>query len=539
MKTKPIAKIVSRLSRAVLIAGAVFLWPASVLYARPTAAIIYPNDAKITEHLSVDVISEKDRSRASFFLPIHAVQDTLTVDTGPGAGMIISSVTVLEQTLPYADEAQALKNKLKALHQKKSEYETRIKAATATIDFWQTRAKTQPKTPESVDSVEKLGQAIGRGITAAYDEIFQHNQSLEDLAEQINDVQKELDDLTGAARKRWQVTVYFSGAPKTKPGGPIDLVCTYHIQNCGWRSAYTINALPENAETRLGWYAEITRNTGIDWEGVALTIATARVVTRPEPPFLRDWIIAPHEPVDYPMAQRKAVMSEEVMMMAAPQEDADKTGGAPPEPEQAAGFTFDTYDLGNHAIKSGETRRVTIRDLTLKSDFKYLVRPQADPQAFLFAQIDVKDADFIKLPEGDATFLVDSAFIANRLFSMQDKEQKVFFGSDPQVDVKLTILDKKSNETGFLMGKKHFQWGWKVSVNNLKAQKIDILMEDAAPQIRDDRIKLKELFDATAPEKEDNTLKWTFSVPAHEEKTVEYGFSITYPDDMTLSFGGR
>lgn len=502
--------------------------------ARPTDAVIYPYDAKITEHLTVDVITENSRSRASFSLPIHAVTDTLAVAPASGAGLGIASVTVDEETLPYADQARTLKDRLKDLTRKKSEGEARIKAAAARIDFWQTRAKTQPETPESADALEKLGAAIGRGITAAHDEIFTHTLALEELAEEINEVQKELDALTGAARKRWQVTVYFSGKPNVKT----DLVCTYHIQNCGWRSAYTINALPEKAETRLGWYAEITQNTGIDWTGMNLKIATARVITRPEPPFLRDWIIAPKAPATYPMARQKSVMSEEAMLMSAPQE-ADMAGGAPQEPEQTAGFTFDTYDLGKHAIASGETLRVTIRELALKSDFKYLVRPQTDPQAYLFAQINVKDADFIKLPEGDAAFLVDSAFIANRRFSMQDKEQKLFFGPDPQVDVRLTILDKKSDETGFLIGKKHYRWGWKVAVNNLKAHNIDVLMEDAAPQIRDERIKLKEIVDDTAPKQEDNILKWTFSIPAHGEKSLEYGFSITYPDDMALSFGGR
>lgn len=521
-----------------LVFAAIALFIPQGVYARPTAAVIYPDDAKITEHLSVDLISEKDHYQASFFLPIHAVKDTLSVDTEPGTGMDISSVTVEEQILPYKDEAQALKDQLKDLKQKKSEGETRIKAATARIDFWQTRAKTQPETSESVESVEKLGAAIGRGITAAYDEIFIHTRALEELAEKIKEVQKELDALTGAARKRWQVTVYFTHAPNEKHGGAMNLICTYHIRNCGWRSAYTLNALPEKSETHLGWYAEITQNTGIDWDEVHLKIATARVITRPEPPFLRNWIISPELPAKYSMARQKSGMPEETMLMAAPQA-ADMAGSGFMEPEQMAGFTFDTYDLGKHAIASGESRRVTIRDLTLKSDFKYLIRPQADPQAYLFAQIDVKDADFIKLPEGDATFLVDAAFIANRRFSMQDKKQKLFFGSDPQVDVKLTTLDKTSDETGFLIGKKHYRWNWKVAVNNLKTHKINVLMEDAAPQIRDDRIKLKEIFDDMAPKKEDNILKWTFSVPAHAEKTVEYGFSVTYPDDLPLSFGGR
>jgi hypothetical protein len=232
-------------------------------------------------------------------------------------------------------------------------------------------------------------------------------------------------------------------------------------------------------------------------------------------------------------------MPQEALMFEADQVSADMAAGAPPEPEQETGFNFDTYDLGKRSIKAGESPRFTIREMVLPSDFKYLIRPHQTPQAFLFAQVSVNKDDFIKLPMGNATFLVDSAFVANRPFSMLDKEQKLFFGSDPQVDVKLTTLEKKSSETGFLIGKKQYQWGWKVSVNNLKAHKIDILMEDAYPQIRDKRIKLEETFNDTSPQKEDNTLKWEFPVLPNTEIAVEYGFSVTYPDEMEVTFGGR
>jgi len=384
--------------------------------------------------------------------------------------------------------------------------------------------------------VEKLGNAIKTGVTIAYDEIYQHKQSLEDLAGKIQEIQKQLDDLTGAAKKRWQVNVYLVGKPQPK----IELTFSYHIRNCSWRPTYTINALPAKSKAELNWYAQINQNTGIDWEGLELKIATAQVVTRPEPPFLRDWVIQPRKPIEYSKTRHKGVMAEDALMSMAPQISADMAAGAtPPVPQQEAGYAFDTYDLGKCSIKAGESRRYTIRKMELNTDFKYMIRPHATPQAFLFAQIDVKKEDFIKLPKGNATFLVDSAFIANRLFAMHDREQKLFFGSDPQVDVKLTTLEKKSDETGFLIGKKKYQWGWKVSVNNLKAHKIAVLMEDAYPQIRDKRIKLKENFNGTSPQKEDNLLKWTVPVLPQTETVIEYGFSVTYPDEMDLSFGGR
>ena len=531
----------SRFNFDILIIAALFMLiiMPSDGFAKPVAAIIYPNDAKITEHLTADIETNAAQHTATFFLPIHVQTETLSINAPAKAGMQITSVHIEEKMLPVADQAEHLESRLKALKQKKSEFETRIKAGTAYIDFWQTRAKNQPDTIESIDAVEKLGHAIKKGITDAYDEIYLHNRSIEDLEEQIRQIQKQLNDLTGAAQKRWQITVYLTGTPQPA----IDLTCSYHIRNCSWRPTYTINARPAESEIELDWYAEITQNTGIDWNNIDLKIATARPVIRPEPPFLRDWIIQPQKPVEISKTQRSRFMAEESLMAKAPMMNADMEAGAAMEPEQEAGFSFDTYKLGRHTLKAGDSPRFTIREMSLNADFKYLIRPQAAPQAFLFAQLDDPDSEspeeFLKLPQGTATFLVDSAFIAIRQFSMHDRKQKFFFGSDPEVDVTLTTLEKKSDETGFLMGKKRYQWGWKVAVHNLKSHNISMLMEDAYPQIRDERIKLKETFDKMPPEKEDNLLKWSFPMPPNTEKEIEYGFSITYPDDMTLSFGGR
>jgi hypothetical protein len=202
---------------------------------------------------------------------------------------------------------------------------------------------------------------------------------------------------------------------------------------------------------------------------------------------------------------------------------------------------FDTYDLGKQTIPPGETRRVDIRKKNWKADFKYLVRPHESLQAFLFAQIDAaagKD-EFVKLPQGTATFLIDSAVVSARMFSWVDPEEKLYFGSDPQVGVKMDLLSKKSGEKGIFTGKKTYEWGWKITLSNLKSHDIQILMEDAYPQIQDERIKLEETFSGIAPEKDNNLLKWTFEIKPRAKTEIQYGFSIIYPDELNLNFGGR
>lgn len=505
-------------------------------HARPVAVTLYPNDAKITEQTAVDLAADGDAYSAQFFLPIHAVKDTLTVNTSPADNLWITSVTVEPETLPVEDKIKELKTRLKDLNRKKTEYENRIKANTACVAFWQNQADNTPEKIENIESVEKLGIAIKKGVTEASDEMYNLSVSLEDINEQIVTVQDELNKLTGSAQKRWAATVYLTGKTARPSGKPVVLTVSYHIQNCGWQPAYTLNAHPDKSSVELKWVAKITQDTGMDWESVDLKIATAQTVTQPEPPGLRGWIIQTVAPI----VLQESRMMKSAMPAAAPQEAADALmAGAPPAPERETGYIFGTYSLGKRTLAAGETRHITIRELGLKADFNYLVRPQETPQAFLFAMLEVKDADFIQLPQGEATYLIDSAFVGSRMFSMTDKTQKLFFGPDPQVDVTTDLLEKKSGEKGLLSDKKSWQWGWKVTVNNLKPHPIQVLMEDAYPQVRDERIKLSETFTGVTPKKEDNLLKWSFPVAAKTKVPVDYGFTIIYPDDMDVYLGGR
>lgn len=509
---------------------------AATTTARPVSVVLYPSDAKITEAISVTPTMEGDAASAKFFLPIHALKDSLTVTVHPEDNFLITSVSVRPETLPAADNVKTLKEKLKNLNRKKNETENRIKANTACAAFWQRQADGIPEKLEAAESIEKLGEAIKKGMIAASDELIGLNVSLEDIAEQIRLVQEALDKLTGSARQRWAVTAYLTGKAAGVASTPVRLILSYPIANCGWRPIYTLNAHPASASVSFTWAADIIQDTGVDWEDVNLKLATARAVTQPEPPELRDWVIQPKEPI---LRQESPMSKAALPFAAAPQAMENDMAGALPAPERKAGYAFDTYDMGNRTLPTGESRHIALRELTLKADFKHLVRPQETPQAFLFAVLDIKDDAFVQLPEGEAAYLIDSAFVGARPFSMTDKNQKLFFGADPQVSVKMDLLTRKSGEKGLISDKKTWEWGWKATLENLSPHAIAVVMEDAYPHVRDKRIILEETFGGPNPKKEDNRLTWSFPVAAKTKTTVEYGFSITYPEDMALDLGGR
>ncbi|MCU0600544.1 MAG: mucoidy inhibitor MuiA family protein [Desulfobacterales bacterium] len=477
------------------------------------------------------VQTDGNRTIARFSIPVHADKDTLTANTPAESGMLVTSIRTELLTPDETDKVKELKNKLNDLLRQKADIDARIKADTAYISFWENLGSNLP---EKTESVERLADAARKGITDAHNEIFKLTQSLEPLNNKIDDIQKQIDNLTGHSEKHWQVAVYLN----KKAADTIALTYSYYIGNCGWEPVYTLNAHPGKSEIEFVWYADITQNTGLHWDNIDLTLAAAQARPQPEPPLLGDWIIAPVQ--IYP--QRKAAMAPEQLRASAPAEmDADHAESAPPEPTRSEGFLFDTFALGKQTLAPGEAGRIDIRKSTWKAAFRYLIRPYESPQAFLFAQLEIAGDknEFIKLPQGMATFLIDSAVVSSRSFSLVDPEEKLYFGSDPQVNVKMDVLSKKSGEKGIFAGKKTYEWGWKITLNNLKNHEINILMEDAYPQLQDERIKLEESFSGVTPEKDKNLLKWAVEVKPRSKTDIQYGFSIIYPDDLNLNFGGR
>jgi len=500
-------------------------------FSKPVAVDLYPTGAKISEQAGLSVEAEGMRPVARFSIPAYADKETLTVNTTPDSGMLVTSIQT--ELLPFkeTDKIKELKTRLTGLLFQKTDLDSKLKADMVYIGFWENLGE---HLPEKTESVDKLAEAMRKGVADAHNEIFKLNQALEPLNKQIDEVQQEIDKLTGQAQKQIQVSAYLN----KKTADRIDLIFSYYIGNCKWQPVYTLNAHPGKSEIEFVWYADITQNTGASWDNVDLTLATAQARPQPQPPELQDWLI---QPVPNFQVRKSEAAAKAMPLSAAPQEKAFETAGAPPEPERKEGFVFDIYDLGKQSIAAGETRRLDIRKNTWKADFKYLIRPYESQQAFVSAQLDASDKknEFVKLPEGMATFLIDSAVVSSRMFSLVDEKEKLFFGADPQVGVKFDVLSKKSGEKGIFAGEKTYDWGWQVTINNLKSHEISVLMEDAYPQLRDDRIKLKEAFSGTTPEKDKNLLKWAFTVKPKTETAIEYGFFITYPDDLNLNFGGR
>ena len=77
------------------------------------------------------------------------------------------------------------------------------------------------------------------------------------------------------------------------------------------------------------------------------------------------------------------------------------------------------------------------------------------------------------------------------------------------------------------------------TVSSDKAFALPVRLEEAKPQVRDQRIELTPSYDPKPAEDKDNVLVWTFELPAKGKKTVTWGVELKAPADMPLDLGWR
>ncbi len=489
-------------------------------FAKPTEVILYPQGATVSEH----VIIPQDAELTTLLLPHVAIPESLKLVLLKPSKQKISAIEY-ESVLPDDSAFQELRELISRLEQEIDAIDDQVQSQTLALNYWQTQRDLPVNT---LDDAREMGKIIRDESIVLLQATTQLRQQKTELSKQLQEAQIQLKKKTGNSQRNWRVYVRLS-QPTT---ADIKLAYSYRIGRAGWQSSYTLNALPGQNQVEWIWTAKIMQQTGIDWDGVALKIATAEPVFTLTPPKIRPWEI--HEEQEFrPRGNRK------VMTMAMPQEmamDAVPAMAAPPAPPRIEGQLFDIYDLGRVDIASGKESRIKIREGVWAAEFSYLVRPLQSEQVFLEANLDLIE-NFLPLPKGMASIQVDGVHVGQRNFSLHEKQDiSMSFGSDPSVVVDVQT-DHVAGEKGLLARKNIYNWNWTVNFTNHKSFAVDLKIEDSYPHSGHEKIVLKESFSPPLPARKKDLLIWNLTIPPQGEQLINYGFQVTYPEDMPVSLG--
>ena len=388
------------------------------------------------------------------------------------------------------------------------------------------------------------------------------------LIEKIAAAEAQLNDLRGrqpARRATKTVTVRLAAAS----AGKLELSLVYALPGASWAPAYDARLSSEKRQVRLDAFGLVRNATGEDWTDISLTLSTARPSLGGSAPEIAPWYVDVSLPVAHGIlldslrnVKRKRSLAGAESSVSASPEAAMAYDAAPAEQEVAA--TFATAEVAsavtsaNFKITTPATlasdntpQRVPLGGADLAATLGYQATPKLQETAFLAAA--VTNTGELPFLGGALNVFLDDTFVAtSRLATTMPGEKFTLqLGADEGIALKRKIVARFTEDTGFTSRSRRTTYDILITVTNNKRSAERIVLTDALPVARDEKILIKLLApaerDFLKPEDSaseplraglardaEGRLTWRLDLKPGEKREVALKFSIEHPADLPV-----
>jgi uncharacterized protein (TIGR02231 family) len=504
-------------------------------------------------------------------LPAEAVPGSIRVDGKATAQLDIESVDTRRRYVARSDQAlvqaerKRIEDEIERLRDERGLAQGQQDAAQTQKNLLTNLAELPGRTPEPAAQPalpptdwERILTLIATGMTEAQRLALEAEVKKRDLDRRIEELEKKLSSLAPARVEQTEVKVHVvAGAPLEA-----ELTVRYQVRNASWTPRYDARletgsktAPPKLALTRR---AEIRQRTGEAWDNVALQLSTTRPSANAAAPELRTVSVdfrpdrkAMADAAPAPMMEEAAeAPARQMRRLAAKPTDGLGGGMIAPEPvaigeRDAAVVTAPfqaVFSVPNRLSvpETGEAKRVLLQDDTTEPVLTVRTVPKIDAKAYLYAKL--------KLPEGSpllpgtAALFRDGTYVGTGKLPVLSpgEEHELGFGADDLVRVRHAVVNEKRGETGLISSSRTDSRNYRITVKNMHARAVELVVHDQAPVSLDQDIKV-DLVGPAKPTRTDvddkrGVLAFESKLGPEEERVIEFGYRVTWPGDRAILY---
>jgi uncharacterized protein (TIGR02231 family) len=367
---------------------------------------------------------------------------------------------------------------------------------------------------------------------------MKYDEAISKLNQRASKLQSQLREQTDLySRNTSEVVVSISAQAPTS----VDLDMEYIVSNAGWSPVYDLRATNTKSPIQLSYKANVFQRTGEEWNNVKLTLSTANPSLGGIKPELSAWYLDFNQIVNYkskrdaygPAAKPSAEMSSPANEDLAQSSDAETIAIYTTTIQTTLNTEF-AISLPYTVSSSSKPTLVDIRQHELKADYRYVVAPKLDTDAFLVAKVSGWE-EFSLLP-GEANVFFEGTFVAKTEIDPNNIRDtlSVSLGRDKRIVVKREKLKDFSSRK--LIGtNQRDSYAYEISVRNTKSESIKITVEDQMPVSQNSQIEVA-LTDAGGALQNSGTgkLTWQLTLQPGETKKLSYKFEVKYPKDRMI-----
>ena len=532
---------------------------------RITAVAVYPDRAVLTRLGRVE-LPAGDSELILDGLPAALVDESLQVSGRGTAAATILDVNLrrtfletspdprlraLEEELANLQrEDEALVARLKQLDEQRSLLQ-RIEAALTA-----TPTKDSPTARPSLDEWQRLLAFQAENLTrlAGDQQSLQLQRSA--LAAKIAAVEAQLNEIRGRSPQRRSQKAATLRVSASR-AGTLELSVSYTTPGASWSAAYDARLRAETRAIDVTYYGVIRNGTGEDWNGVALTLSTARPGLGGGAPTLSPWVVEPVRPMptaylaqgvassEFKTARRAAGPTEALTLAGSAAAESDATVA---EATVQTGLSSATFRIeAPLSLPSDRSaQKVVITTLNCPAELRYETAPKLIEAAYLSAS-STNRSDFPWLAGPVNAFLGDTFIATSALRAVMPGETLALsLGVDDSIAVKRRIVKRFTEDTGLTNSGRRITHEYVITLTNNKKTAERIVLREPTPVSRDEKIVVKvitpaerDISSATAPKEisreADGILAWRIDLKPGEKREVPIKLTIEHPADLTVT----
>lgn len=556
---------------AALVLATTFLTPVSateyIAESQIDAVTVFPRGAEITRLTTVD-LERGDHTLILDNLPAEIDPHSIRVEGIAGGDVEIASVD--SKTVHVVDDAsiagerrrieqeiEVLQDEHAALDQQilDAQYQRKLLQELASKPF-AIQAETEKALQVSSTEFGNMFDLVSSRLVTLSKTVLDANINKRALNRKIGDLHTSLSQLAPKQRAKTVVTVHLASAAPAEGQFKV----RYRIASAGWQPYYearlTSVSASEPSQLRLVRRAEVTQSTTESWDGVKLTLSTARSTEATSAPELQPELISllkeerSRSTGLYDMLKATpppAVNEADAEQPAKSDDRAGKRYAKIAQYSQAeiliAGFQALYAINGRVSVdNTGTAKKVRITSDTLSATMSAHVVPKLDPNAYVAAKFTVDGES--PLLRGNVMLFRDGVYMGKGLLPMlaAGEDYALGFGIDDRIKVKRIEVKRHTSETGLISTDRVEERSWAITVKNLHGTVMPVTVYDQMPYSTHEDIEVEMLSGSTKPSERDvdkkrGVVAWSYDLKQNQEQLIEFGYRITQPEDVRTTIG--
>ena len=368
---------------------------------------------------------------------------------------------------------------------------------------------------------------------------LEQQEKLTKIEEEANKLRQQVQQLQSQApRPTSEVVVEISSTAEVNAS----FVLSYFVGSAAWTPAYDLRAIGVGQPIELLMKAQVTNNTGEDWDKVDLSLSSGNPTLGGIMPTLTPWTLY------LPQIMRTETISKaprQQPMMDAASTLASGSEYKLMEDQDASVVNWNTVESRTTTIEfviqtpfsvpsDGAPHMIGVSSQTIPATYKHYTTPKRDKDAFLYAR--TTGWEDLNLLPGEANVFFEGTFVGQSYLELDIPKDtlEISLGRDKGVSVE-RVRRKTTNEKAVIGGKRTVSIGWDISVRNTKNTPVDLEVHDQYPLSPQSEIEVK-LEDEGGATVNKNTgkLTWNITVAPKETKKLGFVYTVKHPKDMPV-----